>query len=155
MERDFQRRRRRRRVRATGTVLKEEIETGNHEIQQKSPTLYERVESVFERVLVGEEVDFYAPKASVSRMFEIIAKHLMADIPGREWHWYDGVVNLRPHYRKTRQIEFRGEMWVGDGKAQWKEDFRARVTDKRLTKQGLCITLWIGTDKAEADLASI
>ena len=32
----------------------------------------------------------------------------------------------------------------------WKEDFRATVTDKRLTKQGIWIALWIGLDKSRS-----
>jgi hypothetical protein len=43
-------------------------------------------------------------------------------------------------------------MWIGGNQTQWKELFRARVTDKRRTKQGLWITIWVGKDRAEGDL---
>lgn len=116
----------------------------------------ERFESVFARLLSGEQLDLY--EEGVSRMFEVIAGSLLADVPERKFMWYDGVVELTAHVRKPHQIEFNGEMWVGDigdGTKQWKEPFRARVTDKRVIKQGLWISLWLGTDKVEGELSNI
>lgn len=109
-------------------------------------------ETVFHRLLSGEELDFYAE--GVSSTFEVIAKNLLADVAGREYHRFDGVSGLTSRVRKARQIEFAGEMWVADDNAMWKENFRARMTDKRLTKQGIWIMLWIGEDKAEGDLST-
>ena len=88
-------------------------------------------------------------------MFQIIATHLMAEVPERECHCYDGVAPLEGHVRKARQIEFTGEMWVMSqekGKFSGKQDFRATVTDKRITKQGIWIVLKIGEDRVEGNL---
>lgn len=112
-------------------------------------------ETIFFRLLKREQLDLY--DLGVSFMFEIIATRLMAEIPGRECHCYDGVSALEGHTRKARQIEFTGEMWIMDyinlPHRMWKEDFRATVTDKSVTKQGICILLQIGEDRAEGNLA--
>ena len=111
-------------------------------------------ENVFHRLLNREELDLY--DLGVSFMFEIIATHLIAEVPGRERHWYDGVTGLRARIRKPRQVEFSGGMYVmseDKGKYPGKEDFRATVTDKRITKQGIWIVLQIGEDRVEGNLA--
>lgn len=125
----------------------------NSEFMAKPSNLANRFEDVFHRLLFGENFDLYEEK--VSLMFEVIAANLLADVPDREHCWYDGVVSLRANIKNARQVEFKGEMWVGnsgDGKKQWKENFRATVTDKRVTKQGIWIILWIGSDRAEGEL---
>jgi hypothetical protein len=109
-------------------------------------------ESIFQRLLAGETLDLYAE--GVSSMFEVIAANLLAEVPERKLMWYDGVVGLTASVRKAHQVEFRGEIWVGDvgDTTQWKEDFRATVTDKRITKQGIWVILCVGADRAEGDL---
>ena len=67
-------------------------------------------ENIFYRLLAGEKLDLYENR--VSFLFNIIATNLMAEIPAREYHWYDDVVPLEARIRKTQQIEFTGEMWV-------------------------------------------
>jgi len=127
----------------------------NNEFKNKRGDLASHFESVFQRLLSGEKLDLYAE--DVSLMFEVIAAYLMAEVPDRDFHWYDGVVGLTSSVRTLRQVEFTGEMWVGDtgdGRKQWKEDFRATVTDKRVTKQDIWITLWIGLDRAEGKLST-
>lgn len=109
------------------------------EFVSKRRSLAERFEDVFQRLLAGEKLDLY--EEDVSFMFEVIASYLFAEIPDRKRCWYDGVDSLTASIRKSRQIEFKGEMWVGDDRTQWTEDFRATVTDKRETKQGIWITL--------------
>ena len=112
-------------------------------------------ENLFFRLLNREQLDLY--DLGVSFMFQIIATHLMAEVPERECHCYDGVAPLEAHVRKARQIEFTGEMGIMDNNnlphRMWKEDFRATVTDKRLTKQGIWIVLQIGENRAEGNLA--
>jgi hypothetical protein len=106
-------------------------------------------------LLSGETLDLYAE--GISSMFEVIAANLLAEVPGREFMWYDGVDGLTAIIRKARQVEFSGEMWVGDvgdARKQWKEDFQATVTDKRGTKQGIWVIIWIGPDRAEGELSS-
>jgi hypothetical protein len=85
-------------------------------------------------------------------MFEAIAANLLAEAPAREFMWYDGVNDLTANVKSKRQVEFKGEMWVADDKTQWKEDFRATVTDKRITRQGIWFIIWIGADRAEGEL---
>lgn len=118
----------------------------------KSGNLAKHFESVFQRLLIGENLNFY--EEHVSFMFEIIFKHLLADAPGRKYCWYDGVSELSASIRKLKQVEFTGEMWVGDigSTKQWKENFRATVTDKRSTKQGIWIMIWVGSSQAEGRL---
>lgn len=129
-------------------TLLEDVE--NNEFMNIRHNLATHFESIFQRLLSSETLDLYA--AGVSSTFEFIAANLLAEVPDRKFHWYDGVVDLTASIRKLRQIEFKGEMWVGDERGQWKENFRARVTDKRKTKQGIWITLWIGSDRAEGEL---
>lgn len=124
----------------------------NKELMHKRRNLANTFQSVFQRLLCNEKLDLY--EEGVSSMFEVIAAHLFAETPDRKRCWYDGVDNLTASVRKACQVEFNGAMWVGDDRTQWKEDFRARVTDKRVTNQGIWITLWIGSDKAEGDLST-
>lgn len=124
----------------------------NDKFKNKRRNLARHFEDIFERLLTGETLDLY--EKDVSSLFELITTNLLAEIPQRKGMWYDGVVGLTARVRKSRQVEFTGEMWVGDNKAHgWKEDFKARVTDKRITKQGFEIALWIGGDKAEGDFS--
>ncbi len=122
----------------------------NEEFMNKRRILANDFENVCERLLSGAQLDLYEEK--VSSMFEVIAALLFARTPHREFCWYDGVEGLTASVRKSRQIEFTGQMWVDDKKTQRKEDFRATVTDKRVTKQGIWITVWIGTDRAEGEM---
>jgi hypothetical protein len=114
--------------------------------------LVTQFEQLFLRLLAREHVDLYA--AGLSFMFEAIAGTLLGASPGREWCYFDGVVELRAQVKSPRKVEFRGEMWVGNDRNQWKEPFRATATDKRITKQGIWITLVVGSDRAEAELSS-
>lgn len=109
-------------------------------------------ENVFHRLLAGETLDLYAE--GVSAMFEIIAANLLADFPEREFVWYDGVDGLTARVKTQRQVEFDGEMWVADDRTQWKEDFRATITDKSITKQGIWVIVWLGSDRVEAELSA-
>jgi hypothetical protein len=125
---------------------------GNNEFIDIRRNLATRFERVFQRLLSGEALDLHTE--GVSSTFEFIAANLLAEVPDRKFCWYDGVVGLTASIRKPRQIEFKGEMWVGDDRTQWKEDFRATVTDKRVTKQSIWSTLWIGSDRAEGELST-
>jgi len=80
---------------------------------------------------------------------------LLAAAPGREGCYFDGVDGLTSTVRSPRQVEFTGAMWVGRERSQWLEQFRATVTDKRSTKQGIWIIIWIGGDRAEGELSSL
>lgn len=123
----------------------------DNDFMDKHHSLANRLEDVFQRLLAGKQLDLYGE--GVSSMFEVIAANLLAEVPARKFMWYDGVADLTARVRKPHQVEFRGEMWVGDGKRQWQEDFRATVADKRATRQGIWIMLWLGLDKAEGELA--
>lgn len=111
-----------------------------------------RFQRAVELLLADTKIDQSDNTQNLSLLFEEIATNLMMEVPGRETHWYDGVVELSVHRRKVSQLEFEGEMWVSNHKTQWKEDFRARVTDKRITKQGMEIVLWIGDDRVQGNL---
>ncbi len=114
--------------------------------------LVTQFENVFHRLLKREQLDL--DDCGLSPMFDTIATYLMAEVPGSFWIWYDGLASLEAHIRKARQVEFVGEIWVGDDNhKQWKETLRATVTDKRITKQGIWIVLQIGDNRAEGELA--
>lgn len=124
----------------------------NDELINRRRNLANHFENVFERLLSGETLDLYAER--VSFMFEVIAANLLAELPERKGVYFDGVVPLSSAVRKSRQVVFTGKMWIGEDDRQWQEDFRATVTDKRITKQGVWITLCIGSDKAEGKLSA-
>ena len=73
----------------------------------------------------------------------------------RSVSYFDGVDGLASTVKSPRQVQFTGEMCVGGNRMQWLELFRATVTDKRCTKQGIWIVLWIGNDRAEGELSSM
>lgn len=122
----------------------------NNDFIGKRHNVMKNFENVFLRLLAGETLDLYAE--GISFMFEVVAANLLAEEPEREFMWYDGVNDLTASVKSQRQIEFKGKMWVSDDKTQWKEDFRATVTDKRITKQGIWVIIWIGADRAEGEL---
>lgn len=127
----------------------------NDDFTNRSRNLANNFEIVFQRLLSGEKFNLY--EEDVSLMFEVIAANLLAEIPERKYCWYDGVYDLIASVRKSRQIEFNGEMWVGDigdVRTQWKEKFQATVTDKRITKQGIWVVIWINYNKAEGELST-
>ncbi len=110
---------------------------------------YRPFEETFRRIIAGEKLDVY--QVGLSQALERIALWLFRDL--RPKHWYDGVSELGARKRKALQVEFDGEMWVGDsGWNQWLEPFRARAPDKTCTNQGLWIEMHIGEYDAEADL---
>jgi hypothetical protein len=109
-----------------------------------------RFENVFRRLLSRERLDLY--DEDMSFMFEVIATSLLGAYPNRKACYFDGVVDLTSTLKTPRKVEFNGEMWVGQDRAQWKERFRATATDKRSTKQGIWITVWVGADRAEGEL---
>lgn len=110
-------------------------------------------QDVFEKLLDGEFVDLYAE--DVSLMFQGIAHSLLGAVPGRERCYFDGVTGLTAKRKSPRQVQFDGDMWIGHDRdsSQWTESFKAIVTDKRCTKQGIWVCLVIGEDRAEASLA--
>lgn len=105
-------------------------------------------EDIFQRLLAGEKIDLDREDLH----FQLISRILFAGTPVGENTCFDGEANLSSTRRKPRQIEFTGEMWILGDKGDYKEPLRVRVTDKRITKQGILITIWIGSDKAEGDL---
>ncbi len=106
--------------------------------------------NIFERMLVREKIDLDNDdiSADISSMFEIIASNLLS----RSNIYFDGAIDLVWKIRKSCQVEFQGKLWVGNYETQWLEPFRALVTDKRVTKQGIWITIWFDSEKAEGEL---
>lgn len=101
-------------------------------------------------MLVREKIDLDNDdiSADISSMFEIIASNLLS----RSNIYFDGAIDLVWKIRKSCQVEFQGKLWVGNYETQWLEPFRALVTDKRVTKQGIWITIWFDSEKAEGEL---
>jgi hypothetical protein len=104
------------------------------------------LETTFLSLLNGEHVG----EARLSADFESAASWLFPTL--RPGYWYDGVCELHHRRRKEKQIVFTGRMWVCRGAKMWQEDFEARLTDKRLTQQGIHVKMWIGSFFAESAL---
>lgn len=71
---------------------------------------------------------------------------------------FDGIASLIARKRKSRQIVFEGKIWVVKDSAKWDETlqpFKAVVTDKRITKQGLHIKIWFGEEIKEGNILEI
>ena len=117
-----------------------------------SRTLALSFENVFQRLLFHEAVTLDNPE--VSSMFEVIASNLLGGSPAREGQYFDGAVGVVSTVRTSRKVEFQGEMWVGGDGTQWTEPFRTTVTDKRSTKQGIWVTITVGSDRGEGGLFS-
>jgi len=111
------------------------------------------LDKILQSVLAGEKLGPH--EKDLSELFEFIATKLLCDSPSRKAHYFDGVVRLAAIVKTPRKIEFQGEMWVGTGQDQWTESFKAVVTDKRVTKQGIRINLRIGSDQAEGEITSL
>ena len=97
-------------------------------------------------MLNGEKAEVYEKDLSLS--FETIAGNLI-ESP----FWFDGLIGLNAIVRKSRQIVFEGKMWTAkDVGNQWLEPFRATVTDKRITKQGIWVKIQVGEYFGEGEL---
>ncbi len=119
-----------------------------------SRDLAARFEELFQRSLARQPLD--ATEQELSNLFEFIAGRLLGALPSRQGQYFDGVVHLVAAVRKARQVAFRGDMWVGDNRRnQWTEPFQATVTDKRITEQGLWITISVGGDRAEGEIVTV
>ncbi|SRR6266404_6208690 len=109
--------------------------------------LSKQFENVFMRLLAGESDEPHAE--TLSDAFEAMANTLLSHRGGV----FDGVSPLWSKRRSPRKIEFIGDMHVLGDQAKPVESFRATVIDKRITKQGIWIKLWVGDDQAEAELS--
>ncbi len=118
---------------------------------KENGNLSSEFENIFQRLVNSEEVDLCNP--DVSLMFEVIATNLLRARQERDSVYFDGAVGITASKRKSRQIEFSGQMWVGQNLRQWKEPFRVLVTDKRITNQDITAKVWIGPDEGEGVLA--
>ena len=114
--------------------------------------LARKFEVVFRRLLAREEVDLYAEDMSL--MWAAVAGTLFGNLAERKWCYFDGVINLVSRVMAPLQVEFTGDMWVGEGRGQRTEAFHAIVTDKTITKQGIWFVVKVGANKAEAELWS-
>lgn len=100
-------------------------------------------------MLNRERIELY--ENELSFLFEVIAGNLI-DCSLT----FDGATGLTSRIRKKRQIVFEGKMWVvkdGNGWNEWLEAFGAIVTDKRITKQGIWIKIWVGDYVGEGNLS--
>jgi hypothetical protein len=109
-------------------------------------------ENVFQRLLFYEVVALDNPE--VSSMFEVIANNLLTGSPARKGQYFDGAVGLVSTVKSSRKVEFLGEMWVGRDGTQWAEPFKTTVTDKSSTRQGIWVTITVGSDRGEGELFS-
>lgn len=112
-----------------------------------------RFEDIFRGLLSGRKLD--QQEKTISELFEFIATRLLGALPLRKGHYFDGAVGLTITVKTVRQLEIRGEMWVGGNQKQWTEPFQATVTDKGITEEGIWIVLQVGADQAQGELRSI
>jgi hypothetical protein len=111
--------------------------------------LVKQFEDIFARLLAGEKSDPH--EGDLSSLFEVMATTLLAEPCGVS---FDGVSPMWVKRRSPRKLEFVGDMWILGGRGDATRPFRATAVDKRMTKQGICITLAVGEDKAEAELST-
>jgi hypothetical protein len=112
-----------------------------------------KFECLFRSLLAGENLAHF--EQDLSGLFEVIATRLLAGVGNRNECYFDGVSGMTVVSTSTRRLDVNGEMWVGRNRSQWTESFRATVVDKNSTKRGIWITVWIGEDRAEGEIASI
>jgi len=117
-----------------------------------SRTLALGFENVFQRLLFYEVLELENPE--VSSMFELIATNLIGASQARKRQYFDGAVGVVSKVKTSRKVEFHGEMWVGRDGTQCTEPFKTTVTDKSSTKQGIWITITVGSDRGEGELFS-
>jgi hypothetical protein len=104
---------------------------------------------IFERLLNREKLDSYEKELCL--LLEVIALNFIDSLT------LDGITNLSSQIRKPRQIVFEGKMRVlrnSNENKEWHEPFKAVVTDKRITKQGIEIKIWVGDYYGESELFS-
>jgi hypothetical protein len=110
--------------------------------------LAKQFEDVFTRLLAGESDEPHA--MTLSDSFEVMANTLLPHRGGA----FDGVSPMWVKRRSPRKLEFIGDMHVlGGHHVKPLEPLRATAVDKRITKQGIWIQLWISDDHAEAELS--
>jgi hypothetical protein len=115
------------------------------------PNLTEWFQDIFQRLLAGE--DFAHHQKDLSGLFEVIASNLFGEFPIYKGCYFDGFSGVTLTIQPPRALELLGEMWVGRDRDQWTESFRAKVVDKRGTRQGIWITVWLGENRAESESA--
>lgn len=99
-------------------------------------------------MLDGKKIEQFEDK--LSKLFVIIAQSLI-DHPLR----FDYLSYVNSTIRKNRQIVFEGNIVSEEDYGEWNdrvEFFKAIVTDKRITKQGICIKIWVGDNFGEDNL---
>jgi hypothetical protein len=114
--------------------------------------LASRFRDIFRRLLAREQVDFDTRETAL--MFEVIATTLLGGGSQRSQQYFDGAVGVVSTVKMPRQVEFHGEMWVGEDQKQWTESFQATVTDTCSSKQGIWVVMKMGTDRGEGELMS-
>ncbi|GAA5484772.1 hypothetical protein [Haloferula sargassicola] len=108
--------------------------------------------SCFLQLLEGKPATFYDD--GINLWMQAVADQLFG--AARPYCYHDGLHGPECRRRKSKQIEFTGEMWIGDDSGdQWTEPFWARITDKRLTREGIWIQMEVGEFSAEGDLLTI
>lgn len=76
----------------------------------------------------------------------------------RSPYTFDGVTGLISKKGKSRQIVFEGKIWVITNPIECNEKlepFKAIITDKRITKQGIHIKIWYGENVFEGNILEI
>ena len=104
-----------------------------------------------ERLLDGEDIDSDEIEIDLPL---VAAMNRLLDCP----YTFDGITGLIARKRKSRQIVFEGKIRVVSNSAEWDEKlepFKAIVTDKRMTKQGLHIKIRFGEEIKEGDILEI
>jgi hypothetical protein len=96
----------------------------------------------------GEKIEVYGKELG---SFFVIIAYRFTNYPLT----IDGVTIYKSYLRKRRQIVFEGSMDILENSNETKEcfeSFKAIVTDKRNTKQGIQIKIWVGGYFGEGNL---
>jgi hypothetical protein len=113
--------------------------------------LAKQFEDIFERLLNGKKIDSH--QEELSFLLLTIAQNLI-DYPLR----FEVLTDLTSKRGKSRQIIIEGDILAEEDYGEWNdrlEPFKATVTDKRITKQGIWIKIWVGKYFGEGNLSEI
>lgn len=106
---------------------------------------------ILERLFNREKIESY--EEELSFLLAITAQNLI-DYPLR----FENASSLSAKIRKSKQIVIEGDLLAEEDFGEWNdrlEPFKAIITDKRITKQGIWIKIRVGDYIGEGDVLEI
>lgn len=116
----------------------------------------DRLFETFHAILAREPWDH--DHRDLGSFFEVAARRLFRATPGLESHLADGAIEIRAQRKGDHKVVFEGRIIFLTDAGDRQEPFRAAVVDKRITKQGIWLTMEIGKNlqhRAEGDVIDL